>query len=66
MWTKYEILKGQISISSLKEVEIEDLLGRPPVTLDLNEVPAYLENQVIMVPEQGVQLVVSCVARLLS
>jgi FlaA1/EpsC-like NDP-sugar epimerase len=49
----YEILKGQVSINSLKEVEIEDLLRRPPVTVDLEAIADYLENVVVMVTGAG-------------
>lgn len=49
----YEILKGQVSINSLKEVEIEDLLRRPPVNVDLEAISGYLENEVVMVTGAG-------------
>lgn len=49
----YEILKGQVSISSLKEVEIEDLLRRPSVNVDLLAIAAYLEDEVVMVTGAG-------------
>lgn len=45
----YEIVKGKVSISALKEVEIEDLLQRPPVEVDLSSISAYLEGQVVLV-----------------
>jgi FlaA1/EpsC-like NDP-sugar epimerase len=49
----YEILKGQVSINSLKEVEIEDLLRRPPVTVDLEGIADYLEDEIVMVTGAG-------------
>ena len=49
----YEILKGQVSINSLKEVEIEDLLRRPPVTVDLEAISDYLKDEIIMVTGAG-------------
>jgi FlaA1/EpsC-like NDP-sugar epimerase len=49
----YEILKGQVSINSLIEVEIEDLLRRPPVTVDLEAIADYLEDEVVMVTGAG-------------
>jgi FlaA1/EpsC-like NDP-sugar epimerase len=49
----FEILKGQVSINSLKEVEIEDLLRRPPVTVDLQAMAGYLEGEVVMVTGAG-------------
>jgi len=49
----YEILKGQVSISNLKEVEIEDLLRRTPVTVNLEEIAGYLEDEVVLVTGAG-------------
>lgn len=49
----FEILKGQVSINSLKEVEIEDLLRRLPVTVDLQAMAGYLEGEVVMVTGAG-------------
>ena len=49
----FEILKGQVSINSLKEVEIEDLLRRPPVKVDLPAMSGYLEGEVVMVTGAG-------------
>lgn len=49
----YEIVKGEVNISALKKVEIEDLLQRPPVEVDLSSIAAYLENQVVLVTGAG-------------
>jgi len=49
----FEILKGQVSISSLKEVEIEDLLRRPPVNVDLQAMAGYLEGEIVLVTGAG-------------
>jgi len=49
----YEILKGQVSISSLKEVEIEDLLRRLPVKVDLQSISDYLAHEVVLVTGAG-------------
>lgn len=49
----YEILNGQVSINSLKEVEIEDLLRRPTVTVDLDSISSYLQDEIIMVTGAG-------------
>ena len=34
----YQLMNGEVNISRLKEVEIEDLLGREPVQVNLNEI----------------------------
>ena len=49
----YEIVKGKVSISALRKVEIEDLLQRPSVEVDLSSIAAYLENKVVLVTGAG-------------
>lgn len=45
----FEILGGQVSLTQLKEVEIEDLLKRDPVEVDIQEISGYLANKVVMI-----------------
>ncbi len=49
----YEIVKGKVSVSALKEVEIEDLLQRPPVEVDLGSIADYIQNKAILVTGAG-------------
>ena len=49
----YQIVSGEASVSSLREVRISDLLGREQVTVDLNEIIGYIENQVVLVTGGG-------------
>lgn len=49
----FEILEGQVNISHLKEVEIEDLLRRPPVEVNIKEISGYLAGMVVMVTGAG-------------
>ena len=49
----FEILEGQINFSSLKEVDIEDLLRRPPVKQDLLGIAAYLTGRRVLVTGAG-------------
>ncbi|SDJ86991.1 polysaccharide biosynthesis protein [Natronincola ferrireducens] len=49
----YELLDGQVSIKELRDVEIEDLLGRDPVVVDLEEISSYLANKVVLVTGGG-------------
>ena len=44
-----DILNGQLSIQHLREVRIEDLLGRDPVKMDLREVRLGLAGKVVLV-----------------
>jgi FlaA1/EpsC-like NDP-sugar epimerase len=44
-----EIIDGNISISQIKDVEIDDLLGRDPVVLDERGIGNYLTNKTVLV-----------------
>lgn len=48
-----ELIKGNLSIAALREVRYSDLLGRTPVTLDLDQVGGYIEGKVVMVTGAG-------------
>lgn len=49
----YQLLKGDVSVSKLKEVAIEDLLGRDSVKVNLEEIADYVTNQVVLVTGGG-------------
>lgn len=49
----YQFTNGQISVSSLREVEIQDLLGREEISVNLDDIMAYIENKVVMVTGGG-------------
>jgi FlaA1/EpsC-like NDP-sugar epimerase len=44
-----EILDENISVNSIRDVRLEDLLGRPPIHLEINEIRRYLAGKKIMV-----------------
>jgi FlaA1/EpsC-like NDP-sugar epimerase len=44
-----ELLAGQVSISQLRDVKLDDLLGREPVQMDLEFVEREIRNRVILV-----------------
>ncbi len=44
-----EIINGDVIISKIREVKIEDLLERSPVEADSNSLKKYFENKVILV-----------------
>ncbi|MEL7660041.1 nucleoside-diphosphate sugar epimerase/dehydratase [Acetobacterium wieringae] len=48
-----EMIDGQVSLSKIRDVEIEDLLGRETVNLNIREVVSYLEGKIIMVTGGG-------------
>lgn len=49
----YQLSNGEITISDMKEVAIEDLLGREPIKVNLAEVFQYLNGKVILVTGGG-------------
>ncbi|MEA4888147.1 MAG: nucleoside-diphosphate sugar epimerase/dehydratase [Clostridiaceae bacterium] len=49
----YELINGKISIADIKEVDIEDLLGRQEIFLNTPEIAGYLENEVVLVTGGG-------------
>ena len=48
-----QIVNDEVSLASLRDVEIEDLLGREPVKTDLDEVMGYISDRVVIVTGAG-------------
>jgi FlaA1/EpsC-like NDP-sugar epimerase len=44
-----EVLDGEVGVSQLRELRIEDLLGRDPVELELPELAADLEGKCVLI-----------------
>jgi len=49
----YQLASGQVSVSDIKEVSIEDLLGREQVKVNLKDILGYIEGKVVMVTGGG-------------
>ena len=49
----YEIIDGKVDIKKIRDVEIEDLLGREPIKTNLKEISDYVENKVVLVTGGG-------------
>ncbi len=49
----YQFINGDVSISKLREVDIEDLLGREPVKINIDEIMDYVSGKVVMVTGGG-------------
>ncbi|CEP49077.1 polysaccharide biosynthesis protein [[Clostridium] sordellii] len=49
----YEIIDGKVDIKKIRDVQIEDLLGREPIKVNLDEMSKYLQNKVILVTGGG-------------
>lgn len=49
----YQLINGEVSVSKLREVEIEDLLGREPIRINTDEIIDYVSGKVVMVTGGG-------------
>ncbi|MGH2926335.1 MAG: polysaccharide biosynthesis protein [Solirubrobacterales bacterium] len=52
--TVFELLRGGVELTrQLREVRVEDVLGREPVVMELDRVGAYLEDKIVLVTGAG-------------
>lgn len=49
----YQFLTGEVSVADMREVQIEDLLGREPIKVNLDEIYKYITGKVILVTGGG-------------
>lgn len=49
----YQLVNGQIDVSKVRPVEIEDLLGRRPIKIDTDRILGYVEGKTILVTGGG-------------
>ena len=49
----YQLVNDEVSVSKLKEVDVNDLLGRDPVKVDLDEIMDYVTDRTILVTGGG-------------
>lgn len=48
-----DLISGKLSVNMIREVSVEDLLGRDPVQIDLEGIANYVTNQVVLVTGAG-------------
>ncbi len=48
-----EIVSGEVNASSMRDVAVEDLLGREPVKVNMDEIYQFITNKVILVTGGG-------------
>lgn len=48
-----DLIAGKISVKKLRDVSVEDLLGREPIVADLNGILGYVHNKTVMVTGAG-------------
>lgn len=49
----YQMITGEITVASMKDVEIEDLLGREPIRTNMDEVFRFIRGKTILVTGGG-------------
>lgn len=49
----YQLANGEVSLSKMKAVAVEELLGRDPIKVDLEEIFRYLRGKTILVTGGG-------------
>lgn len=49
----YQLVNGEVNVSKLRDVEVEDLLGRDPIKVDMDSILGYVKDKVILVTGGG-------------
>ncbi|MCI2048588.1 MAG: polysaccharide biosynthesis protein [Lachnospiraceae bacterium] len=49
----YQLMNGEVSVSRLRDVEVEDLLGREAVQVDIGSIIGYVSGKVVLVTGGG-------------
>jgi len=44
-----EIIRGNISLKNLKDVKVEDLLGRDQITLDKKQIESFIKDKIVLI-----------------
>lgn len=49
----YQLVNGEVTISKLRRVELQDLLGRDPIQVNLEEICGYINDKTVLVTGGG-------------
>jgi len=49
----YQLVNGEVSVSKLRNVEVEDLLGREPVRVDMDSILGYVQGKTVLITGGG-------------
>jgi len=48
-----DLMDGKVTLNDIRDISIEDLLGREPVEIDLKEVASYISHKTVLVTGAG-------------
>ncbi|MBQ2115551.1 MAG: polysaccharide biosynthesis protein [Lachnospiraceae bacterium] len=49
----YQLVNGEVNVSKLRDVDVEDLLGRDPIKVDIDSILNYVKDKTVMVTGGG-------------
>lgn len=49
----YQLVNGEVAVSKLRDVDVEDLLGREPIRVDLDSILGYVQGKTVLVTGGG-------------
>lgn len=49
----YQLVNGEVDVSKLRDVDVEDLLGRDPIKVDLDSILGYVKGKTVLVTGGG-------------
>lgn len=49
----YQLANGEVNVTKLRNVQIEDLLGREPIQVNLSEIMGYIQGKTVLVTGGG-------------
>ena len=49
----YQLVNGEVNVAAMKKVTIEDLLGRPPIQADMEQVYEFLNGKKVLITGAG-------------
>ncbi len=59
----YQLVNGEVSVSALKKVSIEDLLGRDPIKVEMEEVFDFIHEKTVLVTGGGARCILNTTKR---
>ncbi|MBS4197561.1 polysaccharide biosynthesis protein [Lederbergia citri] len=48
-----DLITGKVAVNEFRDVQVEDLLGREPIELDIDSISEYITNKVVLVTGAG-------------